>query len=49
MAHENVTIKLEAEELLALDEILLEKDQKKALEFLEDVVAKKVAKRQKSG
>jgi hypothetical protein len=47
MAHENVTIKLESEELLLLDEILLEKDQKKALEFLRDVVAKKVEKRQK--
>jgi hypothetical protein len=47
MAHENLTIKLEAEELLLLDEILLEKDQRKALEFLADVIAKKVEKRRK--
>lgn len=45
MARESLTIKLEEEEILALDEILLEKDAKKALEFLRDVVAKKVDKR----
>ena len=38
MARESLTIKLEEEEILALDEILLEKDAKKALEFLRDVV-----------